>query len=366
MSPRNSFDRPASDVYELLKQRILRGEFSVGERLPSLRSLAGQYSVSVTGIHHAIVRLEREGWVQVKHGSGVFAIDLASRPKRVLLLNPVEGDHWADFTRAFTQEFASNPRVHLLVEAPSPSPNAVNESLRAKVRDMIREGLDLIVFNGINDLGMEFLHEHIGQVPLICFLLDEVVRDHSCARVISDVHHGGYAGMRHLMEAGCTRVVLTQHTDPPPPPLRDFLAGARAAAAESLAGVTVIPFQASTYDDVNEVLARFRVLFEREKPDGVFTHADWLGSRILTDLQRRGTRVPDDVKVLGYFDTPWTMMTDPPMSSITTDPVAMVRAIRQLFDTKNFSERIIIKPRLVIRESTHADKRFVQKESREL
>ena len=344
-----------ADVYPMLKQRICAGEFPAGERLPSLRKLASQYGVSVTNIHHVIVRLERESMVEVRHGSGVYAVDLSARTRRVLLLNPIEGDHWADFTRAFTIAFAPDPHVHLLVEAPVPCPPGVaNTALQAKVRDMVREGLDLIVFNGINDLGLEFLHDYVGKLPLICFLLDEVMHDPACARVLTDFHHGGYAGMRHLMETGCKRIVLTHHTYPAPGPLKDFLEGARAAVADSMSGVSVIPFQASAYDEVDTVLARFRTLYREQRPDGVFAHADWLGSRVLTDLRREGVRVPEEVRVLGYLDTPWTMMTDPPMSSVSTEPVAMVAAIRRLFDTRKFSERVIVKPRLVIRQSTRA------------
>lgn len=345
----------SSDVYPLLKQRLRDGEFPAGQRLPSLRQLAQQYNLSVTHLHHIIRRLERENLVQVRHGSGVYAADPATRPQRILLLNPVEGDHWADFTRAFSLRAANDSHIRLLVESPTMfEKDHINRALAGKVRDMVREGVDVIVYNGQSDFGMGFLKEYVGKVPLVCFLIDQVLKGERCARVVSDWHHGGYAGMRHLIETGCRRIVVTQHDDPAPHPLADFLAGVRLAADESLNSVEVIPFMASVRDSIDDVLARFRKLYSQEQPDGVFAHADWAGSRILTDLRRRRLRVPQDVAVLGYLDTPWTMMTDPPMSSISTDPEAIVDQVRAIISTRQFDSQIVIKPRLVIRESTRA------------
>lgn len=167
--------------------------------------------------------------------------------------------------------------------------------------------------------------------------------------------------MHHLIDTGCRRIVVTQYADPAPPPMCDFLAGAALASAESLRKISIIPFHASVRDPIEEVLARFRQLFAEHRPDGVFAHADWLGSRILTDLRRQGLKVPQDVAVLGYFDTPWTMMTNPPISSITTDPREIVDTIRTFIQRRQFDEQVIIKPRLVIRQSTRTGSLTVPK-----
>lgn len=57
-------------VYRELRRKILSGAFGDREFLPSLRTLAGSFSTSVTPIYKAIQKLEEEGILESIHGSG--------------------------------------------------------------------------------------------------------------------------------------------------------------------------------------------------------------------------------------------------------------------------------------------------------
>lgn len=60
---------------EQIKHRILAGGFAVGERLPSIRALAGFLRVNRNTVARVISDLEREGFVQSRRGSGVYVIE---------------------------------------------------------------------------------------------------------------------------------------------------------------------------------------------------------------------------------------------------------------------------------------------------
>src|ERR1700730_10636513 len=60
-----------------LALRIASGEWRMGERLPSIRSLAESEGVSVATAVEAYLRLEAEGWVEARARSGFF---VAARP----------------------------------------------------------------------------------------------------------------------------------------------------------------------------------------------------------------------------------------------------------------------------------------------
>lgn len=53
-------------------ERITRGHFLPGSRLPSERELSEQLSVSRTSVREALIALEIEGHVEVRVGSGVY------------------------------------------------------------------------------------------------------------------------------------------------------------------------------------------------------------------------------------------------------------------------------------------------------
>lgn len=345
-----------TDLYALLRRRIDRGEFPPGARLPSLRALALQYGQRVSRVHRAVQRLEIEDRVRSRQGSGVFVTTAAARPMRVLLLNPVTGDTWADYTRELTRVLGDDAQVRLLFQSiGNDERESSPDALRAKVRDMVDEGVDVILFNGLDQFGLGFITEYEGRVPLMCFYIDHVLDGIAGGRVISDWHHGGYSGMRHLIEIGRRRVLLTRPIDKSHGIVRDYLNGAEAAAAESLHRVEIVPFLASVKDPLEQVLERFWALWYAGPPiDAIFAHSDWLAARLMADLARRGVKVPGDVSVLGYHDTPWTGMTDPALSSVSTEPQRVAAEVKRLLDERRLTDQVVVKPRLIIRASTVA------------
>jgi len=62
-------------IEHTLALRILRGDPSPGERLPSVRALAVEFGVTAPTIQRVVARLEGRGLVQALHGSGVVVLD---------------------------------------------------------------------------------------------------------------------------------------------------------------------------------------------------------------------------------------------------------------------------------------------------
>ena len=65
-------------IAEPLRVLIKAGEFAAGTRLPAERDLARQLGVSRPSVREALIALEVEGWVEVRSGSGVYALDRPS------------------------------------------------------------------------------------------------------------------------------------------------------------------------------------------------------------------------------------------------------------------------------------------------
>ncbi|MHA6796767.1 GntR family transcriptional regulator [Pseudonocardia bannensis] len=53
-------------------RRISAGEYAVGEKIPSLRSLAAEYSVAELTVHAAVKELQYEGVLESASGRGTF------------------------------------------------------------------------------------------------------------------------------------------------------------------------------------------------------------------------------------------------------------------------------------------------------
>lgn len=71
-------------IAAVLRARIVGGEWSAGERLPSQRELAGSFGVTLMTLRQALSALEADGLVRAERGRGTFVAD---RPVEVSLSN---------------------------------------------------------------------------------------------------------------------------------------------------------------------------------------------------------------------------------------------------------------------------------------
>ncbi len=62
----------SEQLYQSLKQLILEGELSAGERIPSSRELSQQLKVSRPTVAVCLEQLQQEGYIELKHGSGTY------------------------------------------------------------------------------------------------------------------------------------------------------------------------------------------------------------------------------------------------------------------------------------------------------
>lgn len=66
------FGPRARRVYDVLRERIVRGEWSTGTRLPALLELAAEFGVAPMTVRQVLSRLEEEGLVSRQVGRGTF------------------------------------------------------------------------------------------------------------------------------------------------------------------------------------------------------------------------------------------------------------------------------------------------------
>lgn len=67
-APRKLYQRIAAE----LAADIEKGAFATGSRMPAERDLAEKYKVSRPTIREALIALEIRGWVEARHGSGLY------------------------------------------------------------------------------------------------------------------------------------------------------------------------------------------------------------------------------------------------------------------------------------------------------
>lgn len=93
-------DRPYQRLAAQLLTLIAKGEFKVGERLPSERTLAERLDVSRTSLREATIALELQGFVEVRGGSGIYVTKAPGQTGVIPLFTPVTGPGPFELLRA--------------------------------------------------------------------------------------------------------------------------------------------------------------------------------------------------------------------------------------------------------------------------
>ncbi|HWD00955.1 GntR family transcriptional regulator [Amycolatopsis mongoliensis] len=65
-----------AQIRDDLVRRIRAGEFALGEKIPSLKALAGTYNVAELTVHNAIRELQHAGVLESAAGRGTFVRSL--------------------------------------------------------------------------------------------------------------------------------------------------------------------------------------------------------------------------------------------------------------------------------------------------
>lgn len=198
-------------------------------------------------------------------------------------------------------------------------------------------------------------------VALPCAFLGRPARDEdressfSVANRFADLDNvtGGQLAAQHLIERGCRRIAtITGPMDIAS--ARERLQGFKAALAE--AGLQPIAVRYGDFEPDSAKQATLDLLANAPRFDGIFVASDRMAIASLEVLQAQGRRVPDDVRVIGFDDSPMAQTTTPTLSTVHNPWRALaVAATEMVLAELNGSppaEPVILRPALVPRQST--------------
>lgn len=326
--------RMPEEVMERLKAHLLQGH-RPGDRVSSIRELAGRWKVSHWSLRTAQALLEKEGWLEIRHGSGVYA------GRRVAA--PAVG--------VFTAFDVFQPRTslfHRLV-------------LRASRQELESQGMAAEVYVGRCAAGEELPPEECGR-----FVFDAEAGRLDGVVLVSVSSHASWEewiaslkipavgdrtpydldvptdemvreAVRRLRRAGCSRLAL----------LGWGLRKVESAFCDEIARNGLTPNPKWIRGDLHPMLSgagweEFREIWTafREKPDGLVAADDVLFDEAARAILEIGIDVPRAMKVavLANKRQPWLWPF--PAVRIQVDPVLFGRRLARLLSLRMQGARL--------------------------
>ena len=207
----------------------------------------------------------------------------------------------------------------------------------------------LVVSHHIGDEFLSTLGRHLpvvfGGRPIDPDTTDSVYID-------IDNAAAAYDGTRYLIDAGCTRIATVTGPGDMPAGI-DRLEGFRRALAE--AGMPADLVADGDFTMTGGARAARELLDRGERFDGLFVASDLMAVGAVTALRERGLRVPDDVKVMGFDDSPAALTGEVALTTVRQPSEEqgrlLARTLLQLLRGEDAARRTIMPTDIVVRQS---------------
>jgi LacI family transcriptional regulator len=222
---------------------------------------------------------------------------------------------------------------------------SVEDVERSAIQLLVERGVDGIVWFPIQDKNSA--KGIIERVPTI--VLDRNIAGFESIQ--ADNAGGGIQAAEHLIELGHRHIGIISG----PFAVRSMVDRCHAAAQYITQHATLdFHVENSFASDLEpDVVETVRAM----KATAIFAGGDVYAMGVIKLLRQLGKRVPEDVSVVGFDDTPWCDVVSPRLTTVEM-PIEDMAAeavdalIRRIDSSANPRRRIILETRLIVRDST--------------
>lgn len=350
---------------ERLRQEILNGALKPGTRLPHENELMLKFQCSRAPVLRALGDLAGEGLIERKWGVGTFVkqqiASVSAKALVGLVMQSTRGHVYSSLTNALVERLQELGLQTLIAVYGQPE-SAAAEKTERLIREILANKPAALIINGSNPVPFDALKAHRAGIPhLFIIFRDDADMDIKAGRVLTDDEHGGLIGTRHLLQTGRREIVFILPGRRPPSAdttKQRFLNGCKKAFSEQgLAWRDDRALVLNAEDRAGNQAALAPLFSRPPRPDAIFAFMDYSAVVVNEILRELKIRIPEDVAVLGYYNTPWAETHVPPLSSIAVRETEIGRKMAErvsaaLRNPLQPEKTILIKPELVIRAST--------------
>lgn len=203
-----------------------------------------------------------------------------------------------------------------------------------------------------NDKGLLCLQEKGCKFCLI----NNYIKDSDISFVDIDNISGSYDAVKHLINLGHKKIAFLNGPAAYTNSI-DRLAGYLKALKEGGIGIYNNYLLEGNYGMKSGYLSSEKILRLEPKPTAVFVANDRMASGLIRGLMEKGVRVPEEIAVIGYDDSDIATVIKPNLTTVKVSFFELGKKcgnefVRLLKSESDYSFKIFLKPKLVIRESS--------------
>jgi len=347
-------------VEEDLKQKILSGDFRIGQKLGSHRQLADQYNVSLITIKQALKHLREAGYVHTYPGKGTFVarttrpIDHHEHLTIGLIISKLDDIFFSSIVEAIEKE-AYDAGFNILLSMSASRLQKGSEQVD-RYRAMGVDGLIIASLEPTHEIP-EFIDElHASQFPYVIVSYVKYDRYYS---VNTNQEEGAYLGAGYLLQMGYRRIGYVGTS------LKDLLNRERHHGYRRALREYDAYDETFVYDVIEEggwkrypysVQAGKFIADLPDRPQALVAYNDLVAVGLQTGLRARGLKLPETIAIVGFDGV--DLFRNPPFSLTTVvQPVdeigkQAVRVLTKRIHKEPVDRRTLLPPKMHIGNSS--------------
>lgn len=348
-------------LMESLRQDILSGKISPGDKIMSENQLAGEFGISRHTVRKALAMLENEGYLEAEHGRGTFCKNrLTNRQNshNIAVITTYISDYiFPRLIQGMDNILTDNGYSIILKN----TGNSQRNEARA-LQDILTKNVDgLIIEPSKSEIYLRHmnLYEKFDemQIPYV-FIQGTYPQMKDKPNIIMDDVEGAYLLTKHLLDTGHVNIVGIFKVD-------DAQGTARHKGYIKALSEASIPYDPDkvilfhTEDREKKPAAMIKRFADQGvKMDGIVCYNDQIALEVIQVLEKQDIHVPEDISVTGY-DNSLIAVSGPVKLTTVSHPKEklgemaaelLLEKIRGIGEEESRVPRIVV-PELIIRES---------------
>ena len=307
------------DQIEGLRASIRSGKLEPGEMVGTESAFAQKWGLARNTVRRAVDTLIRDGLLERRPGKGLY-VKLPSTVARAIqvIVPNLAWEHTLQIARG-AQQAGAQSGIQIQIYDAHGRMELDLEVVR-RLPDRLMDGAIIISVHHPSFSEVLFELKAAG-FPFV--LADQRLRDLEVPTVEIDNYRGGYIVGQKLAEFGHQRVAfvgpLQLHV------INDRLAGFRDAMLDArvmfdrslvidLGGEGLNDFLNDRIDTTGQLIAP--LLSRSDRPTAIFDASGDVAPQVYRAAQQSGLRIPEDISVVSFEDSPYFRMLDPRVSTL--------------------------------------------------
>jgi len=333
-------------IKEYILKKIKSGELKSGDQIPTEKELIEKFSVSRTTVRKALDQLTVENYIYRKRKVGSFVSDEVKNNKNIGLIlsyisDYISGESMVGIEQVF-RENGYYPVIEFMNENTELNKRKVRELLKRDLKGIIAiprmEFFDIEEFSDLleSDFPIVYMDRAIGYTNKIV--------------IESENYQSAYELTQNLIQYGNSKnIAFISYDEVLISTVRDKLMGIRDAAKRFGAKTGYFIIKENQLESVADKMLSYNY-------DTFFCCYDTIAVALVSIMQSKGYKIPDDLKIVGSDDRKIGELIVPKLTSIKHDFEEMgkiaANILIELINKKTITENeIYIPTKIIYRES---------------